>query len=86
MDKICPVIDESKHTLGVFLDFSGAFDTINYNILLNKLAFYGIQGISLEWGAISMTERNIDGVLQGSILGPLLLIISIKDLVKYSNI
>ena len=33
-------IDNSQHTLGIFLDFSKAFDTLNHDILLYKLNHY----------------------------------------------
>jgi retron-type reverse transcriptase len=48
-DKISKAMDESKHTMGIFLDLSKAFDTVNFEILLEKLQHYGIRGICLQW-------------------------------------
>ena len=39
-DRITKAIDERKFTVGILLDLSKAFDTINHKILVSKLEHY----------------------------------------------
>ena len=49
VDKIQSAIDEHDYSCGIFLDFSKAFDTVNHEILLKKLEYYGIRGNAKKW-------------------------------------
>ena len=48
-DETVTELEKKKFQIGVLLNLSKAFDTIDHNILLNKLNWYGIRGIALEW-------------------------------------
>ena len=42
-------IDSGNFVISVFFEFKKAFDTVDNKILLSKLYFYGIRGVSHEW-------------------------------------
>ena len=49
IDSIYDSFNQNKYSLGVFIDLSKAFDTVDHNILIDKLNSYSIKNNSLEW-------------------------------------
>ena len=49
VDKISEALQNKQFVLGLFLDLSKAFDTVDHEILCQKLQCYGIRGLANDW-------------------------------------
>ena len=101
VDRITKSQDIGDIVITLLIDLKKAFDTIDHRILLRKLYSYGIRGTMFKWiesyltgrsqyvifdGKVSETRSIKCGVPQGSILGPLLFILSVNDMCNVSPI
>ena len=50
--------EKGEYTLGVLIDLSKAFDTVDHQIFIKKLQFYGIDGTALEWFKSYLSNRK----------------------------
>ena len=88
-------LDNGNIGCGVFVDLQKAFDTVDYQMLLAKLNYYGICGVSNDWFKSYLSHRSqyvsinrydsafvaINcGVPQGSVLSRLLFLLYINNL------
>lgn len=57
VEKIIQNLEQKNIAMGVFLDLSKAFDSLDHAIILEKLELYGIRGIALQWIRSYLTDR-----------------------------
>ena len=101
VEKIVRALDTGKIVVGVYLDLRKAFDAITDSILLKKLYALGIRGNIYDWvksyltnisqfvlynNGKSETKFISHVVLQGSILGPLFVIVFMNYFSRVSKL
>ena len=61
-------MDKGLFSCRIFLDLKKAFDTVDHNILLGKLQYYGFRGIINNWFSSYLSERKQTTEIDGTSL------------------
>ena len=100
MDQVISALNDKFLPISIFMDLSKAFDTLDHDIILGKLRYYGINGTLLDWfrSYISNRKQYVEinnersscldiktGVPQRSILATLLFLIYMNDIPNVSQ-
>ena len=58
VDDISNEVYNTIYSIGIFIDLSKAFDTIDHSLLMNKLQHYGVRGIVSDWCVSYLANRS----------------------------
>ena len=101
INRILLAMDKGEIPFSIFIDLSKAFDTLDHDILLFKLRYYGLENIALKLfhsylsnrkqyikleDVVSKVSPISTGVPQGSILGPLLFLVYMNDIATCTSL
>ena len=58
IEDISKATENKKHAIGVVIDLKKAFDTVDQEMLIKKLNFYGVRGVGNDWIKRYLTNRK----------------------------